>query len=143
MPYKDPEVKRAKERERYYRNRDAVLQRMRERWANDPEHREKRRKYKQRPDVMEKHSARERQRRLDNPMPGREHARRQRHETPEIAAAHQAVKRAKMRGDLVPADKCERCDKPHSRMNAHHEDYSKQLEVEWLCPSCHNRHHAN
>jgi protein-arginine kinase activator protein McsA len=32
---------------------------------------------------------------------------------------------------------CESCGKPHRRLNRHHEDYSKPLEVQILCPSCH------
>lgn len=31
------------------------------------------------------------------------------------------------------------CDKVH----AHHRDYSKPLDVIWLCPKCHHRLHAN
>jgi hypothetical protein len=28
------------------------------------------------------------------------------------------------------------------RLEAHHTDYSRPLEVEWLCVSCHRNHHV-
>ena len=31
---------------------------------------------------------------------------------------------------------CERCDRP-GRTNAHHHDYDRPLDVEWLCNPCH------
>jgi hypothetical protein len=34
---------------------------------------------------------------------------------------------------------CEKCGDMFSQM--HHEDYSKPLEVVWLCRPCHLRHH--
>jgi hypothetical protein len=44
----------------------------------------------------------------------------------------------KKRGKLVKAP-CENCGSPRSQM--HHHDYSKPLEVEWLCRPCHMAHH--
>lgn len=40
-------------------------------------------------------------------------------------------------GMIVKPSKCSVCDMPHLRINAHHEDYSKPLEVKWLCSGCH------
>lgn len=34
---------------------------------------------------------------------------------------------------------CERCGEP--AVHGHHHDYSKPLEVEWLCARCHSRAH--
>lgn len=61
---------------------------------------------------------------------------------PERLAAHNAVRRALRDGTLVrPAQ----CPVPGCRSNrnivAHHEDYSKPLEVEWMCQSCHQTLH--
>jgi ribosomal protein S27AE len=54
-------------------------------------------------------------------------------------AAHNAVKLAKERGDLIPKP-CEQCgDEP---THAHHDDYSKPLDVRWLCPQCHRAEHG-
>ena len=39
---------------------------------------------------------------------------------------------------------CENCGfapRDNSLIHAHHDDYSKPLDVRWLCGSCHKRHH--
>lgn len=41
---------------------------------------------------------------------------------------------------VKPPEKCSRCGKP-GRIIAHHPDYSKPLEVEWLCRPCHALEH--
>ena len=43
-------------------------------------------------------------------------------------------------GKLVPPAACERCSNA-DQLQAHHEDYSKPLEVQWLCITCHNTRH--
>ena len=51
------------------------------------------------------------------------------------------VSQAKREGTLTAPAHCEACGmstKPH----AHHEDYSRPLDVAWLCPSCHRDLHA-
>ena len=53
---------------------------------------------------------------------------------PEKAKAHQKVRRAIITGKLTRLP-CEKCENPHSE--AHHDDYSKPLEVRWLCRQCH------
>lgn len=56
----------------------------------------------------------------------------------EKRAAHLAVKRALNSGDLVRKD-CERCGSP--KTDAHHEDYSLPLVVNWLCRLHHKERH--
>ena len=56
---------------------------------------------------------------------------------PEKAAAHGAVAKAKRDGKLTPSETCEDCGNISQLIEAHHEDYSKQLEVVWLCKLCH------
>ena len=54
--------------------------------------------------------------------------------------AHAAVWKAITAGELVKPDVCEACGLPPAgkgKIHAHHADYSKPLEVEWLCPKCH------
>ena len=59
---------------------------------------------------------------------------------PEKKRAHSAVRRAVANGRLVIPPKCESCGKGR-KLQAHHEDYSKPLEVKWNCSTCHNRIH--
>lgn len=59
----------------------------------------------------------------------------------EVKRAHNALKRAVERGDLVRPSECPACGK-RDRIHAHHADYSKPLDVEWLCATCHGRLHA-
>lgn len=59
---------------------------------------------------------------------------------PEKVAAHRAFHAALKSGRIVRPDQCERCGvacKPHG----HHDDYSKPLDVRWLCHKCHNAYH--
>ena len=57
---------------------------------------------------------------------------------PERAAAYRVVRNAVRRGELI-RQPCA-CGK---RAQAHHEDYARPLEIQWLCPSCHRRHHLS
>jgi ribosomal protein S27AE len=52
--------------------------------------------------------------------------------------AHQAVYRAIRSGRLV-RQPCSRCGAEPAE--AHHEDYARRLDVEWLCPECHRQRH--
>ena len=58
-------------------------------------------------------------------------------ETPERTAAWAKTNRAIRSGKLIPQP-CA-CGNPKSQ--AHHEDYSKPLDVMWLCASCHQKRH--
>jgi hypothetical protein len=51
-----------------------------------------------------------------------------------------AVHYAKKMGILVDPGHCQRCGST-KRREAHHADYSKPLEVEWLCRMCHRMIH--
>lgn len=65
---------------------------------------------------------------------------RSRKEHPEKTAAHNAVMRALASGRLV-RQPCEVCDTT-ARVHAHHDDYSRPLDVAWLCPLHHKARHA-
>jgi len=80
----------------------------------------------------------------------RRHVAKAREKYPEKAAAQKTFNEAVRRGRLVRPETCETCrQKPprnrlgRSSIQGHHDDYSKPLEVRWLCQPCHNRHHRN
>jgi hypothetical protein len=71
--------------------------------------------------------------------------------------AHRQVMLAIERGILVRPNFCENCGAkapkrrrpltgngtPHARLDGHHDDYSKPLEVKWWCATCHRSWHTN
>lgn len=54
--------------------------------------------------------------------------------------AHREVENAKRRGDLVVPDVCEGCGR-EARLDGHHDDYERPLDVRWLCRRCHRATH--
>lgn len=60
---------------------------------------------------------------------------------PKKARAREMVYLAKSRGDLIP-EPCETCGVTIG-VHAHHDDYSKPLEVRWFCGTHHREHHKN
>lgn len=50
--------------------------------------------------------------------------------------AHQAIRRAILSGKLQRPAICEKCQ-IKTIVEAHHMDYSKPLDVKWLCKHCH------
>lgn len=69
--------------------------------------------------------------------PGYMKARREAH--PEMYAAHTAVGNA-LRDGRIKREPCVFC--ASEKVHGHHRDYSKPLDVVWLCPKCHHRLHA-
>ena len=59
---------------------------------------------------------------------------------PEKYQARTLVGNAVRDGRLIRPDKCECCARDY-RIQAHHDDYSKPLEVVWLCTICHGERH--
>lgn len=41
------------------------------------------------------------------------------------------------KGLIVRPTQCQKCFTTERRIEAHHHDYTKPLEVEWLCTWCH------
>lgn len=62
-------------------------------------------------------------------------------QNPQLRARHEA--RWKLRREIVQGrivrQPCEKCAEP--KAHAHHEDYSKPLDVRWLCRKCHGLEH--
>jgi hypothetical protein len=57
-----------------------------------------------------------------------------------LARVRALVAAALRDGRLTRPDACEQCG-IEGKPQAHHHDYSKPLEVEWLCERCHTNHH--
>ena len=58
--------------------------------------------------------------------------------------ANQALYRAMCKNTIKKPDTCEICHKKTDKereISGHHIDYSKRLEVVWVCQNCHNKLH--
>lgn len=84
---------------------------------------------------------RERLRRLrrDNPEWNRAKNAKWKSANPQKHAAHRAVKRAVRKG-LLTKQPCQRCGSVEL-VHAHHDDYTKEMDVMWLCPMHHRERH--
>lgn len=83
--------------------------------------------------------ARNRQYRIDNPERRRANRAKYKQRHPEKVRAHNAAYKAQRRGTLTPHP-CEVCSNPDAEK--HHADYSKHLDVRWLCKTCHGKQHT-
>ena len=63
-----------------------------------------------------------------------------RQRNPEKYIAHQLTKRAVALG-FLKRQPCERCGST-TKIHTHHDDYTKPLDVMWLCPVHHKERHA-
>ena len=61
-------------------------------------------------------------------------------ESPEMYKAHILVSNAVRDGRLKKPSQCQWCGS-ESRIHGHHDDYSKPLDVIWLCAPCHKLRH--
>lgn len=68
------------------------------------------------------------------------HVTRWKKDNPEKSAIHSLVVWAIKTGVLVRKEECEQCGLK-CKTQGHHEDYSKPLEVIWLCTICHGEKH--
>jgi len=81
-----------------------------------------------------------RRKRANNPGWSTEKNARWQAKNSEKRAAHKAVENALRKG-LMVRQPCERCSTT-VLVHAHHDDYSKPLEVRWLCHWHHRDRHA-
>lgn len=59
---------------------------------------------------------------------------------PDRNMAHRAVFVAVRAGRLIKPENCSECGRA-GRIHGHHEDYSRPLDVVWLCGRCHGKRH--
>lgn len=59
----------------------------------------------------------------------------------QMAKATAAVNLAVKSGKIMRPNKCGRCNL-YGKIEGHHHDYRKPLDVEWLCRSCHSLEHS-
>lgn len=70
----------------------------------------------------------------------REWSKRWARDNPEKVRAQSAIGYEVRVGRIVRPERCSRCEVA-GNVHAHHEDYSKPLEVKWLCVDCHAIRH--
>ena len=90
------------------------------------------------PERIESKRKKEKQWNKNNPEKLLKYKKKYREENPEKYKAHNLVNNAIRDGILIKQN-CEICGKEDT--HAHHEDYSKPLDVIWLCPQCHVNWH--
>jgi hypothetical protein len=61
---------------------------------------------------------------------------------PQKYAARNKLHAAVRDGKITRPPECEICSASDEVLHGHHEDYSKPLEVIWVCPACHSFIHA-
>ena len=112
-----------------YKYRDKNIEKIKAYDRNRPNHKERLKANKERllknPEALKKYKEKQRQWGFKNK---------------EKRNAHCKVARALLRGILIRPVKCEKCG-AIEKIEAHHDDYSKPLEVKWLCVECHNQRH--
>lgn len=62
---------------------------------------------------------------------------------PDKRKVHRVTRRAKASGKIPTKTACEFCKNSESKIEMHHDDYSKPLEVRWLCVGCHRSWHSH
>lgn len=62
-------------------------------------------------------------------------------DNPEKVAATTILNNRVRNGKVSKPDTCQNCGAKPGRIEGHHEDYSRPLDVEWLCSQCHKDRH--
>jgi len=136
-----------KYKEKYYqKNREAAIQKTKQWREDNPERYKKQRKDHRLKNIDEIKAAKKAY--YQSPQGRKQMAKdnkkyRARLDNTDKKRARWAVANALRRGKLTKPDVCAKCDKAVP-LEAHHPDYSKQLDVVWLCKTCHEKtHHLN
>ena len=65
-----------------------------------------------------------------------------REKNPEKYKAQTALNNAVRDGKVLKPSECHKC-KSTLQIEGHHDDYSKPLDVDWMCSACHSRLHVD
>lgn len=93
------------------------------------------------PEEREKANARSRKWARENKERHYKNSKRSKERNPERQLAHQSVMWALRLGFLIKPDFCSKCERK-IKVEGHHTDYKKPLEVIWLCRTCHLKEHG-
>lgn len=99
-------------------------------------------KYREDPKYKEKSLARNKKRAQVSPEKVRAEIKRHQEKHRDKYLARQDLRRAVARGKIIKPKCCELCNKEAERIEGHHQDYSKRLEVIWMCVDCHKSEHG-
>ena len=76
-----------------------------------------------------------------NPKSAIENNKRQRKRNPDKVKSRDILRKAVYERKIFKPRICSMCLKEAKRIEAHHEDYEKPLDVQWLCVPCHKSKH--
>lgn len=109
----------------------------------------RRKEYYSRPEIMEREAVRRREMYWEDPEPERKRRALYRRTHFEITAidrdpfkerARRMLRESVRAGKVAKPKQCEQCG-ANGVIHGHHEDYSKPLDVQWLCVRCHGEAH--
>lgn len=133
------ELLRLKSKETFIRDRDKRLKQGKESYYKNQDEIAKRRKVKRdSPEARIKENQRQKEWRNSNPELYRQYVRTWQKKNREKNNAHAKVHRAVENGTIIRGKSCMECGM-NAKTEGHHEDYSKPLEVIWLCRLCHSK----
>lgn len=99
-------------------------------------------KYKENAEYRKKNLARNKKRAQVSPEKVRAEIKRHQEKNRDKYLARQTLRRAVSRGKIIKPKCCQMCNKQDKRIEGHHTDYTKRLEVLWLCVDCHKHIHG-
>jgi len=80
---------------------------------------------------------------LKKNLSGKQRAKNKRMLYPEKIRARELLNYHLKIGNIIKPNDCGNCRIKTSRLQGHHKDYNKPLEIEWLCIKCHNKIHRD
>lgn len=152
----DPEETRRLKREYYWKNREKINEQKKE-YRKKPEVKEKikaytKKRYAENPDAVKecyrKNPEYRRKRNEANKKWQKENYEKvirnneiQKQRYPDKYKARWMLRQAVSKGKIMKPNTCSKCHKEKTRIEGHHEDYSKPFDVVWLCAPCHRKLH--